>query len=252
MADNNSANEDQKGALGGKAKRHPRTDLREQRAEVAGWVLFGFSLGAFILMVVANFWGEFFIKWSYWGYAWAGAAINVAIPLYRRLERGDWKIKYIGSYAFRFLQATVYASIIYWLLGAPSDCQGVSDSSTGMPIQVIMIFVGMFVNLLEEAMVNIGERFVDAISAVFASRLEGPRQKQLKAQEFAKQLSELEGRYIEFCRQNPDKMDKEVIHLFEATTQALQSNENDLVELSLRTLRLRIEGVKFAQPQDQS
>jgi hypothetical protein len=243
----------------------PPSLSQEQEAKAlraSHWML-GISLGAFMLLVVSNWlsmvllpddyrWPKgWFVSDKYLGFTLAGVAINILISLMPRIRQGDWHRKYLGTYAFRILQATVYAAVIYWFVsslpaneaqclarGLDKDCW---QTRSNIPFQVSGLFVGMFVHLLEGAFAGIGERFVDMISALFASKFSGPRQKAAKNQELWQKLIQLRSHYIEMDKSGTDAAQRNaIVTLFRDALLLLQSNENEQAEAKLQDLELTL------------
>ena len=216
--------------------------------------MFWLSFSVWAILMGTNWLSMFLFPTKYtWPYGWfnsdrfvgfalAGVAINVLLTLVPRITRGDWDKKYLGIYAFRVLQATVYSAVIFHYVGdLPADERDV------LPFEVTGIFVGMFVNLLEGAFAGIGERFVDMISTLFAQKFAGPRKKAEKNQELRQKLVQLHTRYAEMDKSGIGVTQREAIEsIYKDALLLLQSNENDRAEAKLQELELKL--ASAAQP----
>lgn len=245
----------------------PPSLSQEQEAKAlkaSNWMLW-LSLSVWAILMLSN-WLSMLLSTKYnWPFGWfnndmfvgfalAGVAINVLLTLVPRITRGDWDKKYVGIYAFRVLQATVYSAVIFHFvkdLPATADkCPAVDPNCltrTTFPFEVTGIFVGMFVHLLEGAFAGIGERFVDMISTLFAQKFVGPRQKAEKNQELRLKLVQLRTRYAEMDKSSIGVTQREIIEsIYKDALLLLQGNENDQAEEKLQELELKL--ASAAQP----
>jgi len=195
-----------------------------------------------------------FNSFHFIGFALAGVAINILLTIVPRITRGDWDKKYLSLYTFRVLQAIVYSAVIFHFVSdlpetADKCLEGDPNCLTRetFPFEVTGIFVGMFVHLLEGAFAGIGERFVDMISTLFASKFAGPRQKVEKNQELRQKLVQLRTRYEEMDKSGIGVTQREAIEtIFRDALLLLQSNENEEAEAKLQDLELKL--ASAAQP----
>jgi hypothetical protein len=245
----------------------PPSLSQEQEAKVlkaSNWML-RFSLSVWAILMISNWFSMWLLTEYNWplgwfnndkfvGFALAGVAINVLLTLMPRITRGDWDKKYLGIYAFRVLQATVYSAVILHfvkVLPAKANKCPVGDpnclTQETFPFEVTGIFVGMFVHLLEGAFAGIGERFVDMISTLFAQKFAGPRKKAEKNQELRQKLVQLRTRYAEMDKSGISVTQREAIEsIYKDALLLLQSNENDRAEAKLQELELKL--ASAAQP----
>lgn len=235
---------------------------KQQNSEKASRIMTALSIIVFVALVSSNWLSMIFVssyKWpngwfisdKFLGFALAGVSINILLRLRTRVQRGDWADKYIGTHVSRILQATVYAAVIYWLVSALPDTESAClekgldancwQTRANMPFALSGLFVGLFVNLLEEALKGIGERFVDMISALFSSQFEGPRSNEVKNQELRKQLEVVSAQYagVDISELSDDKK-QTIEQLFADALSLLQSNENDQAEQKIQELTLEI------------
>jgi len=118
------------------------------------------------------------------------------------------------------------------------------------PFAVSGLLVGMFVNLFEGAFAGIGERFVDMISSLFASKFEGPRQKADKKQDLREKYTQLRTCYVEMDKSSIPRNQREAIEaLFREALLHLLSTENEQAEEKLQNIEFKI--VNAAQPATQ-
>jgi len=236
--------------------------VKETKAQKASELMTTLSLSALLVLISTNWlsmlfsdkynWPNgWFISDVYLGFALAGVLINILLRLRNRIQRGDWENKYWGTHVSRILQATVYAALIYWFVGFLPDtaekctARGLDElcwqTRVNIPFAPAALLIGLFVHLVEEALVGVGERFVDMISALFSTQFVGSRQKEAKNQELRKQLEALRGQYSQVDISNLDVDKKQGIkQLFEDALSLLQSNENDQAESKLQELVLEM------------
>jgi hypothetical protein len=236
--------------------------IKETRAETASKLMTTLSLIALIVLISTNWlsmlistqynWPKgWFISDVYLGFALAGVSINILLRLRNRIQRGDWENKYLGTHVSRILQATVYAALIYWFVGSlpgnAIECteRGLNancwQTRANIPFAPAALLIGLFVHLVEEALVGVGERFVDMISALFSTQFVGSRQKEAKNQELRKLLETLRSQYSQIEDSQLDEPKKQSIkQLFEDALSLLQSNENDQAESKLQELGLEM------------
>lgn len=235
------------------------SEKQAEKAWIASKVMLGISVGAWLLLIGTNIISMFalpklygwpngwFIQMDYLGFALAGVTINILLSLMPRVWRGDWNKKYLGAYFFRALQATVYGAVVYHFIKYLSEQNGEVDQIAGIPLAVSALFVGMFVTLLEGAFAGIGERFVDMLSTLFASKFAGPSQKAAINQDMRQKRAQLISRYSEMdksCIRESQR--KKIDELFNDALLLIQSVENDQAELKLQEIELMLES--FKQP----
>jgi hypothetical protein len=235
------------------------SEKQAEKAWIASKVMLGISVGAWLLLIGTNIISMFalpelygwpngwFIQMDYLGFALAGVTINILLSLMPRVWRGDWNKKYLGAYFFRALQATVYGAVVYHFIKYLSEQNGEVDQIAGIPLAVSALFVGMFVTLLEGAFAGIGERFVDMLSTLFASKFAGPSQKAAINQDMRQKRAQLISRYSEMDKSSiRESQRKKIDELFNDALLLIQSVENDQAELKLQEIELMLES--FKQP----
>ncbi|MEN4042604.1 MAG: hypothetical protein ROW39_09680 [Anaerolineaceae bacterium] len=199
------------------------------------------SLGVWFFLIITNYvtmrnntpvgW---FADMRYLGFALAGVTINILLDFRNRIRRGDWDQKYTGIYISRIVQVTVYAALIYWFVSSLPV-----DQRNTIPFAPAALLIGLFIHLVEEALVGVGERFAEMISALFSTQFLGSRQKDAYTQEMKKRLDALRSKYTETDISSFSEEKKQVIkHLFEDALVFIHSSEPDNAESKIQEIEI--------------
>jgi hypothetical protein len=233
---------------------------KEIRTSKASALISRITMGVLAVLLVTNYASTvigprpyifpdgWFINHVYLGFVLAGVTLNILLKLRARVSRGDLNDRFWGIYSSRILQAVVYAALIYWYTNSLSANNADKCAANGLdpsclPFATAALLVGLFVHLIEDALMGIGERFVDMISSLLSTSNSIHRQRE-RNNEMRKQLDALRSKYLEFNALALDETKMQNIKLlFEDTLMQLQNNENDYAEANLQDILLELKSL---------
>lgn len=178
-------------------------------------------------------------------FALTGVAINILITLLPSYGRKAWERTLLGTYAFRVLQATVYTALLFQIvrsLPLINKCYSVLEFEICMTsktrtafLLVVGFFIGLFINRLEELVIQILKPLNQRVDSQKLTSLE-------------KKISKLHKRYIKLIppleSNNESEYKKEIEHIeeeFETLLRLLRYLDYSLCETKLRQLELLID-----------
>jgi apolipoprotein N-acyltransferase len=102
-------------------------------------------------------------QWTPFAFTSLGVTLYVLQAAKRR--RSEFDLRYLPDYCFRAAQAAVYLYVIMTVIA-----RGEAHEFASWPPNLIGLFVGLFIEQVEEAVQGVGQRLGDALAVVFPKR----------------------------------------------------------------------------------
>ena len=252
--------------LTGRKAGKPESIIKEEKAISSNRIMTIGTIILFTVLLISNWlsmiftakydWPKgWFISDEFLGFALFGVAINVVLDLRKKVQEENWENKQSSIYASYFLQAAVYAALIYWFVSSiPSTKEACLARNLDencfqirnmFPFAVTGFFVGLFVDKVEAALLTVGDRFAKMIEVLFTGQFETPSPKEDQRKELKEKFSILQTRYNELDKTNLEKETKEKIStLFQETLSCIQENQFHQAEEKLLSLEIAIANAK--------
>ena len=252
--------------LNGRKTGKPQTIVKEEKAATSNQIMTLGAIIVFAVLLISNWlsiafstkynWPKgWFISDEFLGFALAGVSINILLDLRKRVQEESWEDRQSGIYASYFLQATVYAALIYWFVSSiPSNKDGCIARNLDencfqiryiFPFAVTGFFIGLFLDKVEAAMITVGERFAKMLEVLFSGQFESPTPKEDQRKELKEKFSALQTEYSDLDKTKLDEAKKVSIStLFEEALLLIQGNQFQKAEEKLLQAGLAIANAK--------
>jgi hypothetical protein len=194
-------------------------------------------------------------QWLPFVFSIVGVLIYIMASAKTRRERFD--LKYLSDYFFRGAQTVVYLYIILSIQtqrSAEVASTEFANTFEEWSPNTIGLFVGLFILHVEKAMEGLGQRFEEALAAIFPRALTSKtsREKQLERLRSETKFQEIKTQAEGLASQFPsEKVGTALQDRLRKVEETIRSNDDDGIRDEVSELAWQFEGIKRAMREEE-